>query len=214
MAVYRLHPREYSQRPGRNLMPELPELEALARGLDAAMAGATVTEARLHLPAALKGADPAPEALVGGSVERVWRRGKLIGVQVGDLTAVIHLMSAGRLGLTTPGAARAPRNAAFDLGLSDGRALRLRELSSTHRATLHVLRPEALATHRPLARLGPEPLGLSAEGWRTALGPAARPPAHRASRRPPRRRHRTLLRGRDHVGRAARAVREHRPPRR
>lgn len=156
-------------------MPELPELQALVEGLDSALAGQEISTARTHLPAALKSADPPPEALVGRRIEKVWRKGKLIGIDADGLSVVTHLMSAGRLGLTTSTASRPPRNAVFDIGLTDGRRLRLRELSSTHRATVHVLTPDALADHRPLARLGPEPIGLAPEAWKAAVAePAAR----------------------------------------
>lgn len=81
-------------------MPELPELQALAEGLDAALAGRVVTGVRAHHPATLKTAEPPLEALTGQPVERVWRRGKLIGLDVaGGLHVVIHLMQAGRLSL-------------------------------------------------------------------------------------------------------------------
>ncbi|MFP5451563.1 MAG: DNA-formamidopyrimidine glycosylase family protein, partial [Thermoleophilia bacterium] len=41
-------------------MPELPELQALAEGLDRAVRGAVVSGMRIHHPATLRTADPAP----------------------------------------------------------------------------------------------------------------------------------------------------------
>lgn len=152
-------------------MPELPELQALAEGLTGALAGARIAGARAWSPSAVKTADPPLEALAGREIERVWRRGKLLGVAVeGDLTLVIHLMQAGRLGLAAAPAGRPGRTAALDLDVGEGRVLRLRELSSTHRASAHLLDAEGLARHRPLTRLGPEPIGLDPAGWREALG--------------------------------------------
>ena len=88
-------------------MPELPELQALAEGLTGHLAGRTVAGVHEHHPATLKTADPPADALVGRSVERVWRRGKLIGVEVeGGLHLVIHLMQAGRLGMAAAPAKR------------------------------------------------------------------------------------------------------------
>ncbi|MGD9694450.1 MAG: DNA-formamidopyrimidine glycosylase family protein [Thermoleophilia bacterium] len=154
-------------------MPELPELQALAEGLTDALRGRVVRGARLLHPATLKSGDPPLDALAGRAVERVWRRGKLLGVAVeGDLTLVVHLMQAGRLGLATPRGPRAGRQAALDLDLGEGQVLRLRELSTHRRASAHLLDAAGLAAHRPLTRLGPEPLGLDADGWRAAMGGA------------------------------------------
>ena len=154
-------------------MPELPELQALAEGLDRALAGRVIEDARAHAPATLKTAEPPLADLVGRRVERVWRRGKLVGVGVdaeGGLTLVMHLMQAGRLGLAPKPEGRPGRTAALDVDVGGGQVLRLRELSSRRRASAHLLDAEGLAAHRPLARLGPEPLGLGAAGWQAALG--------------------------------------------
>ena len=81
-------------------MPELPELQALAEGLGGTMAGRRVEGVRIHHPATIRGADPPLEALAGREIEGVWRRGKILGIATdGDLTLVVHLMQAGRLGL-------------------------------------------------------------------------------------------------------------------
>ena len=151
-------------------MPELPELQALAEGLEAALAGRAITGVRAHNPATLKTAEPPVSDLVGRRITGVWRRGKIVGIDVeGGLHVVVHLMQAGRLGLGPSPAGRPGRQASLDIALAGGAALRLRELSSTRRASVHVLDDAGLAEHRPLARLGPEPIGLGAEGWRRAL---------------------------------------------
>ena len=152
-------------------MHELPELQALAEGLDRALAGRAIEGARVHAPATLKTAEPPLGDLVGRRVERVWRRGKLIGVDAeGGLTLVVHLMQAGRLGLAPRPEGRPGRAAALDVDVGRDQVLRLRELSTRRRASAHLLDAERLAAHRPLTRLGPEPLGLGADGWRDALG--------------------------------------------
>ncbi len=166
-------------------MPELPELQALAEGLTSALAGVDVTDARAHAPATLKTAEPPLDALVGRAIVRVWRRGKILGVEVdGGLHLVIHLMQAGRLGVAAAPKGRPGRTAALDLGLGDDRVLRLRELSTHRRASAHVLDEEGLAAHRPLTRLGPEPIGLDAAGWAAAMaGPGLLHTALRDGRR-------------------------------
>ena len=154
-------------------MPELPELQALAEGLSAACAGRIVTDAQVWQPSTLKTADPPLDALAGRPVGSVWRRGKLIGVDLDGLSVVIHLMQGGRLGLANASAKRPGRAVAMSLRLDDGQELRLRESATEHRASVHVLDADGLAAHRPLLALGPEPLGLPPDAWRDHL--AARP---------------------------------------
>jgi formamidopyrimidine-DNA glycosylase len=152
-------------------VPELPELQALAEGLDGALRGRRVEGVRIHHPATIRAADLPLQALTGRAIEGVWRRGKIIGVAAeDDLTLVIHLMQAGRLGIAQPAEGlRSPRTAALDLDVGRGEVLRLRELSTHRRASAHLLDAAGLAEHPPLARLGPEPIGLGPEGWRAAL---------------------------------------------
>lgn len=154
-------------------MPELPELQALAEGLSAACSGATIQDATAWQPATLKTADPPLAALAGRTVSEVWRRGKLIGVAADGLTIVIHLMQGGRLGLVPRTTKRPGRTVALSVALEDGQELRLREAATEHRASVHVLDEAGLAQHPPLTGLGPEPIGLSADDWRTRL--AAKP---------------------------------------
>jgi formamidopyrimidine-DNA glycosylase len=156
-------------------VPELPELEALAAGLTAAVAGREVTGVSAWLPSAVKTAEPALEVLVGSRVERVWRRGKLIGVDAGDHALLIHLMQAGRLGLAAVAERRPGRTGVLSLRLGGDEELRLRELSTEHRATVHLLPRDDIAAHGPLAALGPEPIGLTPQEWGRVLGePSAR----------------------------------------
>ena len=169
-------------------MPELPELQALVEGLGPAVAGRRIEAVRVWQPAAVKSAEPPLEALVGRTLDGAWRRGKVIGLDAGDLTLVIHLMQAGRLGLTATAARRPARTACLSLVLDGEEELRLRELSTEHRASAHLLEPAALAAHGPLARLGPAPLGLDADAWRAAL------------RDPPARLHTALREGRRVAG--------------
>lgn len=155
-------------------MPELPELQALAVGLSTACVGRTITGATAWQPATLKTAVPPLDALARRTVTGVWRRGKLIGVAAGDLTLVIHLMQGGRLGLTGRTAKRPGRTVAMSIAFEGGEELRLREAATEHRASVHLLDGAALTAHPPLARLGPEPLGLPGATWRERL---AAPPA-------------------------------------
>ena len=149
-------------------MPELPEIQALAEGLDRELSGAVVERAVAWQAATLKSGRPLAE-IAGATISGVRRRGKVVIVDLGGRHVVIHMMSAGRLGLRDVGPARPGRQAGFSLEL-DGRRLLLTELGTKRRATVHLLDDAELAEHAPVARLGPEPLGLGPEGWRAALG--------------------------------------------
>ncbi len=148
-------------------MPELPEIQALAEGLDRELTGVRVESAVAWQAATLKTSRPLSE-VAGATITGVRRRGKVIIVDLGPRHLAIHLMSAGRLGLRETGPARPGRQAGFSLELGERRLL-LTELGRKRRATAHLLDDAELAEHAPVARLGPEPLGLDADGWRTAL---------------------------------------------
>src|SRR5215210_9071911 len=87
--------------PGYRLgaMPELPEMEIVARRLGEALAGETIESAVAPGINALKTFDPPLGALDGAQIEGVRRRGKLLMLDAGGLTLLMHLMSAGRLQL-------------------------------------------------------------------------------------------------------------------
>ena len=167
-------------------MPELPELQALAEGLTPTLAGAGRRGRRVHHPATLKTVEPPVEALVGRAIDRVWRRGKLLGVAVeGDLHLVIHLMQAGRLGIAPRPAGRPGRQARRSTWTSaTARCCACASCQRSARASAHVLDGEGLAAHRPYARLGPSRIGLDPEGWRAVLdGPGVLHTALRDGRR-------------------------------
>lgn len=148
-------------------MPELPEIQALAEGLENALVGARVRGAVAWQAATLKTGRPLDE-LEGRTVTAVRRRGKVVIVDLEDRHVVVHLMSAGRLGLRPAGSTRPGRQAGFSLEFGERRLL-LTELGTRRRATVHLLDDAELAAHPPVALLGPEPIGLAPEDWRAAL---------------------------------------------
>src|ERR1700741_3370517 len=81
-------------------MPQRPEVEITARLIDAALAGAEIESALAPGINALKTFDPPLHAIEGRTIEGVRRIGKHLVVDVdGDLSLLMHLMSAGRLQL-------------------------------------------------------------------------------------------------------------------
>jgi formamidopyrimidine-DNA glycosylase len=137
-------------------MPELPEVEIAARRLTAAAAGSTVESALAPGMVALKTFDPPLDALVGCSLDAVARRGKLFCVRFGDLTLLVHLMSAGRLQLWDKRASLRDRASRLLVRLDGDRELRLREFGTQQRAWAKLLAADAVRCDEAVATLGPE----------------------------------------------------------
>jgi len=137
-------------------MPELPEVEIVARRLDAALAGAAVESALAPGMNVMKTFDPPLEALVGREVTGVRRVGKIPVVEFGDLALLVHLMSAGRLRVFEKRASLKDRASRVLIRLADGRELRLREFGTRQRAWAKLLPTEAVAEDEMVRTLGPE----------------------------------------------------------
>ncbi len=138
-------------------MPELPEVEITARLIGAATAGAVVESALTPGINALKSYDPPLSALTGRTIERVRRRGKLFLIEFdGELTMLVHLMSAGRLQLFDTRASLRDRTSRLLVRLEDGRELRLREFGTRQRAWVKLMRAAEVQDEETLAALGPE----------------------------------------------------------
>src|ERR1700689_455916 len=138
-------------------MPELPEVEIVARRLVDALRGAVIESALAPGINALKTFDPPLAVLAGREVAGVGRRGKNLVVQVqDDLVLLIHLMSAGRLQLFDKHAGPRDRTSRLLVRLADGRELRLREFGTKQAAWVKLLPVEQLEDDEALAKLGPE----------------------------------------------------------
>jgi formamidopyrimidine-DNA glycosylase len=138
-------------------MPELPEVEITARRLSSALEGAEVESAVAPGMVAMKTFEPPLEALEGRSVAGVRRVGKMPVVEFsGDLSFLVHLMSAGRLQLFDKRASARDRASRVLVRLTDGRELRLREFGTRQRAWAKLLPAEEVAEDEMVATLGPE----------------------------------------------------------
>ena len=87
-------------------MPELPEVETIARGLNRAISGKTFASAEVRLPRVVlvKDGRPLGAALAGDRVEHVGRRGKYVCVALrSGRSLVVHLRMTGRLIVQAPG---------------------------------------------------------------------------------------------------------------
>lgn len=149
-------------------MPELPEVETTARGIEPHLLGRTVTALHVRQPR-LRYPVPAELAtIVGQPLLAVRRRAKYILLDTPLGSAIIHLGMTGRLRVVadvTP----LQLHDHLDLQLDDGRQLRYLD-PRRFGAWLWTTEP---ASHPLLASLGPEPLGDDFDGdylARRALG--------------------------------------------
>jgi len=138
-------------------VPELPEVEITARRLDAALRGVEVESVLAPGVNALRSFDPPLSALEGRAIAGVGRRGKLFLVEfAGDLTLLVHLMSAGRLQLFEKRAGPRDRTSRLLVRLPGDRELRLREFGTKQAAWVKLLPSDVVFDDEMLATMGPE----------------------------------------------------------
>jgi len=148
-------------------MPELPEVETVARGLHQHLPGSTIIGAAIYWPRTL--ARPALDEfrarIVGRRVESVGRRGKYVVITLDKGYLLVHLKMSGRLFVAPTGEALDPHVRAV-LDLDGGRQLRFRDARKFGRIYL-VDEPEEVT-----APLGPEPLAadFTLDSFRRLLG--------------------------------------------
>jgi formamidopyrimidine-DNA glycosylase len=144
-------------------VPELPEVESLARFLTTRIEGRTVTRAELASLSALKTYDPPLSAVVGSTVTGVGRTGKYLLINVtgaAPLIVALHLARGGwvqwRETLTPnrPKPGKGPL--ALRVGLDDGSGFDVTEQGTEKRLAIWVVRDPAEI--EGVARLGPDPL--------------------------------------------------------
>jgi formamidopyrimidine-DNA glycosylase len=160
-------------------MPELPEVETIARDLARHLVGATVVGARGDWPRAIAShasLEAFGTAVAGRRVESVGRRAKLVVVRLtGDAALTVHLKMTGQL-FVVPAGAPLDNHVHVVLELADGRELRFRDIRKFGRVGCWPVDPvteEVLVSKDGsglFAELGPEPLAetftLSAFGDR------------------------------------------------
>ncbi|HYN47787.1 MAG TPA: bifunctional DNA-formamidopyrimidine glycosylase/DNA-(apurinic or apyrimidinic site) lyase, partial [Candidatus Nanopelagicales bacterium] len=148
-------------------MPELPEVETVARDLRGLIVGATITGAGGDWPRAIAShatVDEFAAAVAGRRVEAVGRRAKLVVMRLsGDAALTIHLKMTGQL-FVVAAASPADRHVHVRLPLADGRELRFRDIRKFGRVGCWPLDPatgellDPRAGGELFASMGPEPL--------------------------------------------------------
>src|SRR5438105_399296 len=149
-------------------MPELPEVEALRRSLDDPVRAFPIERAGPAHIATLKTFEPPLQALEGRQLTGAGRRGKrlLFDTEDGELTLMVHLMSAGRIRYLRAGE-KGPKQPAFRLRFQGGGELVLTEAGPKKRAGVWLLTPDQAEAE--LAHLGPEALGIGTERFAEIL---------------------------------------------
>lgn len=148
-------------------MPELPDITAYIKALEARIVGQTLEHVRLGSVFLLRTVNPPLSDAEGKTVRGMRRIGKRIAIGVdNDIWLVLHLMIAGRLHWKNAGAKLAGRNALAAFDFSSGTLL-LTEAGSKRRASLYVVRGEqALDAMDPG---GVEVFETDLDGFRAAL---------------------------------------------
>ncbi|HEU4355275.1 MAG TPA: DNA-formamidopyrimidine glycosylase family protein [Actinomycetota bacterium] len=135
-------------------MPELPEAQALAERLDAAVGGATLERFDLLQFSSLKTVTPRPSELVGSTLERVGRRGKYLVLELGGPRLLVHLSQGGRVDVEDPPKQTKPRGSVARLRFAGRPSVLVKEFGRERKAGVWVLGD---GEDGPLAVLGPEP---------------------------------------------------------
>ena len=142
-------------------MPELPEVEALARDLDTRLRDRAIVRVDVVAFSCLKTYDPPVTALAGGLVDGVSRHGKFLDVDVSGTHLVLHLAKAGWVRWkdevpTVPARPNPKSPLAVRIILDNGSGLDVTEAGTRKSLALYVVRdPNDV---EGIARLGPDPL--------------------------------------------------------
>jgi formamidopyrimidine-DNA glycosylase len=139
-------------------VPELPEVETIARDLQDTVRGATVITAHVHRPNVLRDvtAKSLAARIAGATFERFWRRAKYaVGdLSTGDRMVVSPRFTGALLVEPAPFARSAADYTCVQFPLEDGRTLRFRDVRRL--GTVELMTPKRFAQFT--AAIGPEPL--------------------------------------------------------
>jgi formamidopyrimidine-DNA glycosylase len=143
-------------------MPELPEVEALARDLDGRLRDRAIVRVDIAAFSCLKTYDPPVTALTGGLVDGVVRHGKFLDIDVSGTHLVVHLAKAGWIRWKDevpqlPARPNTKSPLAARIVLDNGSGLDLTEAGTRKSLALYVVRDPGDVPG--IARLGPDPLG-------------------------------------------------------
>jgi len=155
-------------------VPELPEVEMVRRYLEAHCLGKTVAGAVVNQPACINVPPTAyGRCIAGATLEHVWRKGKLVMVDLSNqVSLIVHLALGGEV-LLRDTADHDPARTQIVLTFADGTALHFHQLRL---GNVHVYPTYHLATTR-LGRLGADALDElpSVAGLQALYGASGKP---------------------------------------
>jgi formamidopyrimidine-DNA glycosylase len=142
-------------------VPELPEVEALARDLSGRLTDRAIARVDIAAISCLKTYDPPVSALAGALVDGVTRHGKFLDIDAGGTHLVLHLAKAGwvRWRDEVPQLPARPSSKsplAARIVLDNGAGLDVTEAGTRKSLALYVVRDPTDV--EGIAQLGPDPL--------------------------------------------------------
>ena len=157
-------------------MPELPEVETIARDLEGSVRGATVAAVHVHRRDVLRECSAAAftRRLTGATLQRFWRRAKYVvtDLSTGERMVVSPRFTGSLLVNTGPFKPDRADYSCIQFPLCDGRTLRFRDVRRL--GTVAVMSAERFDAWN--AALGPEPLeaGYTVEAFSEMVRSSAR----------------------------------------
>ena len=142
------------------MVPELPEVDALATDLDRRLDGRAITRVDIVAISALKTFDPPTYALHGMFIDGVGRHGKFLDLNVSGTHLILHLSRGGwvrwrdEVPTLPPKPGKGPL--AARVVLDDGSGLDITEAGTRKGLAMYVVRDPRDVPG--IARLGPDPL--------------------------------------------------------
>src|SRR3954453_19563549 len=142
-------------------MPELPEVEVLARDLNGRVTDRAIVGGAIAAFSCLKTYDAPITALSGGLIDGVTRHGKFLDIDVSGTHLVLHLARAGWIrwkdeGPQVPAKPNSKSPLAVRVVLDNGSGLDITEAGTRKSLALYVVRDPAEVPG--ISRLGPDPL--------------------------------------------------------
>lgn len=139
-------------------MPELPEVETVRRTLKGLVVGKQIESVTVSLPRIIQEPDDMirfETELIGHQILDIGRRGKFLRIMMDGLVLVSHLRMEGRYGVYDR-SEPVEKHTHVIFHFTDGSELRYRDVRQF--GTMHLFQAGEEFNHKPLMKLGLEPL--------------------------------------------------------